>query len=317
MSTTPLRHHRRHGRSPGLRDPATATATATATTTATATATATATMTTPTKPTSTTALIAEDEPLLATALQAMLAQAWPDLTVVRIVHDGESAVDAIAALDPDVAFLDIRMPGLTGLEVAQRVAAAGAVPPQIVFVTAYDQYAVDAFEAAAVDYLLKPVAPERLERCVSRLRARLARPAGEPAAQGIDALLAQLQQRLAAPDGAGAPVHLRFIRASLGDVTRQIPVADVLYFEAQDKYVSVVTRDASALVRVPLSELLAGLDPDKFAQIHRSTIVNLDAIDTIRRDFAGRVYVHLRDQASGRDVKLAVSRQFAAQFKGM
>jgi len=115
----------------------------------------------------------------------------------------------------------------------------------------------------------------------------------------------------------GAPAHLRFIRASLGDVTRQIPVADVLYFEAQDKYVSVVTREASALVRVPLSELLAGLDPGKFAQIHRSTIVNLDEIDTIRRDFAGRVYVHLRDQACGRDVKLAVSRQFAAQFKGM
>ncbi len=263
------------------------------------------------------AVIAEDEPLLAQALQSMLAQAWPELAIARVAHDGESALAAIRELDPDVTFLDIRMPGMTGLDVARRLADGGATRPAIVFVTAYDQYAVDAFEAAAVDYLLKPVAPERLERCVARVRARLAATSAAPSPGGLDALLAQLQQRLAAGGGSGGGAHMRFIRASLGDVTRQIPVADVLYFEAQDKYVSVVTRDASALVRVALSELIAGLDPDKFAQIHRSTIVNLDAIDTIRRDFAGRTFVHLRAQASGRDVKLAVSRQFAAQFRGM
>ncbi len=304
-----------------------------------------------------TAVIAEDEALLADVLREHLAEVWPDLSVVACAADGDAALQAIRSLRPDVAFLDIRMPGLSGIEVARRLFEDPQVPA-IVFVTAYDQYALEAFDAAAVDYLLKPVSPERLSRCVQRVRQRLDQ---QPQA-GLATLLAQLQAHLGAaslPGGlqaGAAPVasasagtvastapvvsaasgvsgaaassgtahemhgrapRLRFIRASLGDVTRQIPIEEVLYFDAQDKYVSVVTRDASALVRTALSELLASLDPDRFAQIHRSTIVNLDAIDTIRRDITGRVFVHLRGAPGERETKLAVSRQFAALFKGM
>ncbi len=286
------------------------------------------------------AVIADDEPLLAAALERMLREAWPRLAIARVVHDGQAALQAIVTLRPDVAFLDIRMPALTGLEVAAQLARRPGPLPAVVFVTAYDQYAVDAFEAAAVDYLLKPVGEERLARCVARLRARVEggaagvggavagignAAAGDTAAGSaaagdavdLSTLLARLQQRLDAADAAVAPPRLRFLRASLGDVTRQIPVDEVLYFEARDKYVAVVTRDASALVRLSLSELLDGLDPERFVQIHRSTVVRLDAIDTIRRDLTGRSWVHLRERVAGREVRLAVSRQFAARFRGM
>lgn len=268
-----------------------------------------------------TALIAEDEPVLAQALVRDLGRAWPELAILGVVHDGDSAVDAILALRPAVAFLDIRMPGCTGLEVAARVAAAGAAPA-IVFVTAYDHHALEAFDAAAADYLLKPVGAERLARCVERLRARIAGASPEDAAQAIRQLLARLVPAGGAPlpgpvaDAAG-PTRLRHIRASLGDVVRQIPIAQVLYFEARDKYVGVVTRDGTALVRLPLSELEATLDPAQFARIHRSTIVNLDAIETIRRDLAGRTFVQLREPVQGREMRLAVGRQYAAQFRGM
>lgn len=284
------------------------------------------------------AVIADDEPLLAAMLERMLRAAWPQLAIARIVHDGRAALQAIDGLRPDIAFLDIRMPALSGLEVAAELARGQGPLPALVFVTAYDQYAMDAFEAAAVDYLLKPVGEERLARCVARLQARVAGGArgGTGAAGGVaggaasagavrggsaggepdlPSLLARLQQRLDAV--AAAPGRLRFLRASLGDVTRQIPVDEVLYFEARDKYVAVVTRDASALVRLSLSELLDGLDPEQFTQIHRSTVVRLDAIDTIRRDLTGRSWVHLREKVAGREVRLAVSRQFAARFRGM
>ncbi len=284
-----------------------------------------------------TAVIAEDEPLLAQALQRMLAAAWPQLSVVNVAHDGESALDAIRTLAPDVAFLDIRMPGLTGLQVAERLMPGEVPRGGIVFVTAYDQYAVEAFETEAVDYLLKPVVPQRLARCIERLRARLAASSPAPVAEELRRLLARLDEQLGAPGGAQSDTQvgmhsgtlpgtqsdastvapIRFIRASLGDVIRQIPVSEVLYFEAQDKYVSVVTRESTALVRIALTDLLAGLDPARFAQIHRSTIVNLEAIDTIRRDFAGRTFVHLRETVGGREVKLAVSRAYSGQFKGM
>jgi DNA-binding LytR/AlgR family response regulator len=272
------------------------------------------------------AVIADDEPLLAAMLERMLRAAWPQLAIARVVHDGRAALQAIDDLHPDIAFLDIRMPALSGLEVAAQLARGQGPLPALVFVTAYDQYAVDAFEAAAVDYLLKPVGEERLARCVARLQARVAGDAqgGTGAAGGaasaggepdLPSLLARLQQRLDA--AAAVPGRLRFLRASLGDVTRQIPVDEVLYFEARDKYVAVVTRDASALVRLSLSELLDGLDPEQFTQIHRSTVVRLDAIDTIRRDLTGRSWVHLREKIAGREVRLAVSRQFAARFRGM
>lgn len=260
-----------------------------------------------------TAVIAEDEPALADALRRMLAQAWPELDVVRVAHDGDAALAAIRALNPDVAFLDIRMPGPSGLEVAAALAGL-ANPPALVFVTAYDQYAVEAFEAAAADYLLKPVSLDRLERCAARLRTALARRT--PASSNED--LRRLLMLLQLPAGGAGQGWLRFLRASVGDVIRQIPVEEILYLQAQDKYVSVVTRDVTALVRIPLSELAASLDPARFAQVHRSTIVRLDAIDTIRRDFAGRTFVHLRPAAAGgREVRLAVSRQYAAQFRAM
>ena len=265
------------------------------------------------------ALIAEDEPVLAQALREQLAQVWPGLEVVAIAGDGDQALADIARLAPEVVFLDIRMPGRSGLEVARALAQAepgAAGVPLVVFVTAYDQHAIEAFESAAVDYLLKPVAADRLARCVDRLQARLA--AGAAArAPGPD--LQALAQALAGllPAAAPAAGPLRFIRASLGDVIRQIPVDEVLYLEAQDKYVAIVTREATALVRTPLSELLAALDPQRFVQIHRSTAVRVDAIDTIRRDFAGRQFVHLREQAGGREVRLPVSRAYAAQFRGL
>jgi DNA-binding LytR/AlgR family response regulator len=265
------------------------------------------------------ALIAEDEPVLAQALREQLAQVWPGLEVVAIAGDGDQALADIARLAPEVVFLDIRMPGRSGLEVARALAQAepgAAGVPLVVFVTAYDQHAIEAFESAAVDYLLKPVAADRLARCVDRLQARLV--AGAAArAPGTD--LQALAQALAGllPAAAPAAGPLRFIRASLGDVIRQIPVDEVLYLEAQDKYVAIVTREATALVRTPLSELLAALDPQRFVQIHRSTAVRVDAIDTIRRDFAGRQFVHLREQAGGREVRLPVSRAYAAQFRGL
>lgn len=263
------------------------------------------------------AIIAEDEPLLAAELERMLHEAWPQLVIERVVHDGGAALGAITTLRPDIAFLDIRMPVHSGLEVASELARSTVVQPEIVFVTAYEQYAIDAFEAAAVDYLLKPVSGERLVRCVERLRARLAARRAEPgpAIDSLPALLAELQARL----GANGPARpgMRFLRASVGDVTRQIPVDDVLFFEARDKYVSITTRDTTALIRMPLSELLAGLDPEQFAQIHRSTVVRLDAIDTIRRDMTGRSWVHLHERVAGREVKLPVSRQFAGRFRGM
>lgn len=286
-----------------------------------------------------TAVIAEDEPLLAAALRAMLAAAWPELSIVQTLHHGEAALEAIGQLRPDVAFLDIRMPGCTGIEVAARLARAGGAVPLIVFVTAYDQYALEAFEAEAADYLLKPVGSDRLARCVARLRARLQVGDATDALQGLRRLLDRLQPppgavpapaaspgtvatpmptSAATPAPAPAPAPaLRFIRASVGDVIRQIPVEQILYLEARDKYVSVVTAAASALVRMPLAELVASLDPARFSQIHRSTVVSLDAIESIRRDITGRLSVHLRERVQGREVKLAVSRQFAGQFRGM
>lgn len=267
------------------------------------------------------AILAEDEPLLATRLAGMLHEAWPELVVERIVHDGDAALRAIDALRPDVAFLDIRMPLRSGLEIAAELARRGPPVPAIVFVTAYDQYAIEAFEAAAADYLLKPVAEARLAHCVERLRARLSpavqAQAGDEAGTPDRDVLASLRALLARLDAQPQVFRLRYLRASIGDVIRQIPVDEVLYFEACDKYVMAVTREASVPIRMPLSELLAGLDPERFAQIHRATIVRVDAIDTIRRDFSGRLKVHLREALAGRQPSLAVSRRFAARFRGM
>ncbi|HEV8694013.1 MAG TPA: LytTR family DNA-binding domain-containing protein, partial [Lysobacter sp.] len=216
-----------------------------------------------------TAIIAEDEALLRAALLDQLRDAWPQLQIVAECEDGASALEAIDEHKPEVAFLDIRMPGLTGLEVA---AAATTASPQtqIVFVTAYDQYAIDAFERGAIDYLLKPIAPERLAATVQRLQARVAAGATDAAA------LAALLERLGATlPRASAQPPLTWITASAGRETRLILVDDVAYFRADNKYTTVMTAEGEALLRTPIRELLAVLDPNTFKQIHRSTIVNL------------------------------------------
>jgi DNA-binding LytR/AlgR family response regulator len=253
-------------------------------------------------------VVAEDEPLLRKALLDMLATAWPQLRIVAECADGASALEAIAEHHPDVAFLDIRMPGLTGMEVA--TAAADASPAtRIVFVTAYDQYAIDAFERGAIDYLLKPVAADRLAATVQRLQAGAS---GGAAHDG--AALAELARRLAGrlPEPGTEP-PLAWITASTGRETRLILLDDVLYFRADNKYTTVMTADGEALLRKPIRELLAVLDPAVFKQIHRSTIVNMKAIASVTRDDAGRGIVRLRQ----RPETLVVSQPFMALFRNM
>ena len=252
-----------------------------------------------------TCIVAEDEALLRHALVAELKRAWPALRIVAECEDGASAVEALAEHQPDVAFLDIRMPGLTGLEVA--AAAADASPrTRIVFVTAYDQYAIDAFERGAIDYLLKPVKPERLDATVVRLQAQDTLPDA--------ATLAALLDRLGAmPDPAGSPDPLTWLTASAGRETRLVLVDEVIYFHADQKYTTVVTADGEALLRTPLRELLPRLDPGTFKQIHRSTIVNLKAVAGILRDDSGRGTLRLKH----RPETLAVSQPFMTLFKQM
>ena len=255
-----------------------------------------------------TCIVAEDETLLREALVGELRKAWPELRILAECADGGSALEAIAEHQPDVAFLDIRMPGLTGLEVA--AAALEASPrTQVVFVTAYDQYAVDAFEAGAVDYLLKPIAADRLARTVERVRERLAR--GEPAPASLAGLLQQLTAALPSPKAAAEP--LAWLTASSGNTTRLIRVEDVLYFRADHKYTVVMTAVGEAVLRKPLKDLLEVLDPMHFKQVHRSTIVNLRAIEAVTRDDTGRGVLSLK----GRPETLVVSQPFMGLFRGM
>ncbi|WP_260336706.1 LytTR family DNA-binding domain-containing protein [Paraburkholderia sp. CI2] len=268
-----------------------------------------------------TALIAEDEPPIAAALQRELGRAWPALQIVATVGNGRDAIERIGALQPDVAFLDISMPGATGLDVA-RACANLATPPQIVFVTAYDQYALDAFDAAAIDYLLKPVDATRLARTVDRLRTLLAR-APSDAAPGahvqadLQRLLGQLEQitrnvQLRSQDSArSAP--LRYLRASSGSDIRIVPVDEVLYFEAADKYVVVTTRTGELLIRTSLKELCAQLDPARFCQVHRSTVVNVDQVESASVSTLGKMSLKLR----GHSGEVAVSKQYAHLFRQM
>lgn len=263
-----------------------------------------------------TALIAEDEPLLAQSLQVELARAWPALQVTAVVGDGLSAVREALRLRPDVLFMDIRMPGQDGLaaaeEIAERWPADEAPMPQLVFVTAYDEYAARAFEAQALDYLMKPVQPQRLARTVARLQERLAAPAALP-----QQALAQWRDLLGAaspPRGESAP--LKFIAASNagGTTVRMVPVDEVLYFEAADKYVRVLTADAEHLIRTPLKQLLPQLDPQRFWQIHRAVVVRADAVDAVHRDEAGRMQLTLRGRPNE---PLPVSRLYAPLFRAM
>ncbi len=252
-------------------------------------------------------VIAEDETLLRDALVDLLAEVWPQLQVLAACDDGGSALEAIAAHQPDVAFLDIRMPGLSGLEVAAALAEASP-RTQIVFVTAYDQYAIDAFERGAVDYLLKPVTRERLVGTVRRLTTRVAR--GPADADALAALLQGLAGVL--PHTSKAP-PLVWITASAGQETRLIMVEDVAYFQSDSKYTVVMTAEGEALLRKPIRELLDVLDPTVFKQIHRSTIVNLRAIAAISRDEFGKGLVRLKT----RPETLSVSQPFMSLFRNM
>jgi DNA-binding LytR/AlgR family response regulator len=272
-------------------------------------------MTTPT------ALIAEDEPLLAAALQAELARAWPELRILAQVGDGASAVRQALALRPQVLFLDIRMPGLTGLEAAAELAEEWPDDhpfPALVFVTAYDQYAVQAFEAQAVDYVLKPVVPERLARTVQRVQQRVqqrlqqrmdgqASPA--PVAGADDATFERLRALLAAP---AAPA-LKVIQAGVGNTIRLVPVDEVLVFEAADKYVRVLTGEAELLIRTPLKDLLPQLDGSVFWQVHRGTVVRATAVRTVHRDEAGKLSL----EVAGLMERVPVSRLYAGRFRAM
>ena len=270
-----------------------------------------------------TALIAEDEPLLAANLQAELAQLWPELRVVANVGHGAAAVERGLALTPDVVFLDIRMPGMTGLEAAQALTEdwpAGTPLPFIVFVTAYDQYALQAFERAAIDYVLKPVQADRLAQTCQRLRFALSargEPAAGSASPAFEATMTQLRQLLGAPGLAAAvgaaPQLLNVIQASVGAAIHMVPVADVLYFEAADKYVRVITTEREYLIRTSLRDLLPQLDAQRFWQIHRGTVVRADAISSALRDESGKVRITLR----GHKDTLVASRLYAHLFKAM
>jgi DNA-binding LytR/AlgR family response regulator len=264
-----------------------------------------------------TALIAEDEPLLAEGLRADLAALWPELRIAACVGDGASALEHALARAPDVCFFDIRMPGLSGLEAAQALAEdwpEGRPFPLIVFVSAYDQYALAAFDAQAVAYLVKPVARDKLAECVARLKSHLAARAAPP--QALEQAVAQLRALIGAPTTTTASVdaspRLAVIQAQVGAVVHLVPVDEVLYFEAADKYVRVVTAEREHLIRLSLKELLPQLDPANFWQVHRGTIIQVRCIREARREESGKVTLFLRE----RPETLTVSRLYAHLFKG-
>jgi DNA-binding LytR/AlgR family response regulator len=246
-----------------------------------------------------TALIAEDELLMRERLKERLAEAWPELEIVAEAADGDEALAAFDAHRPELAFLDIRMPGRTGLEVA---AAIGA-ECHVVFITAYDQYAIAAFDAGAVDYLLKPVDAERLAVTVDRVRRKMA-----AAPADLSALIADLRSAV-----RGEDTRLKWIKAAVGKQVRLIAVDDVVYFQSDTKYTRVVLAQSEALIRTPLKDLIGSLDPDRFWQIHRGTIVNVEAIAGVQREDAERQFVLLK----GRAERLGVSRQFFHLFRQM
>jgi DNA-binding LytR/AlgR family response regulator len=257
------------------------------------------------------ALIAEDEPILAATLSKTLQRLWPELEICAIAENGIAAVEATLVHQPDILFLDIKMPGKTGLEAASELAEdwpSDKPFPLIVFVTAYDQYALEAFEHAAVDYVCKPISDERLSKTVERLKTRLTQP--KERNDELERVIGQLRALAPAPMQTE---RLTMIRAAIGNQIRMIPVNEVIYFEAADKYVNVVTANSESLIRTSLKELLPQLDSNQFWQIHRGTVVNANHIQMAVRDEAGKLTVKLRD----RKESLAVSRLFAHLFRQM
>ena len=245
------------------------------------------------------ALIAEDEPLLRDELIELLAQVWPQLEICVAVADGSSALEAIAKHRPDVAFLDVEMPGVSGIEVARQLPH----PCHLAFITAYDHYAVSAFENGAVDYVLKPISVSRLATMVSRLRQRLVQPPVD-----IENLLEQIARR-----GHAAREYLRWINVSAGSSVRLVTVDEICYFQADNKYTVLMTDKAESLINMTIRELLDALDPHLFWQIHRSTLVNVNAISDVKRDLRGRLSVKLK----ARPEALAVSQPYMSRFRHM
>ena len=277
---------------------------------------------TPEAPEGPRAVLADDERLMREQLRARLAEVWPGLQIVAEAKNGLEAVQLVEQHRPEVVFLDIRMPGLTGVEAARQIAQlpppAGEEDdgwlPEIVFITAYDQYAVEAFEQGAADYVLKPAERDRLALTVERIRKRLAaRSVGAndvAAPPPLQQLLHQLQARMSP---GHAPPRLKWIQASVGATIQMIPVDEVLFFVSDEKYTRVQTAQVEALIRKPIKELVDELDPEQFWQIHRSTLVNVKAIDGVTRDYRGRQIVGVKGHAQ----KLEVSRSYAGLFKGM
>jgi DNA-binding LytR/AlgR family response regulator len=254
------------------------------------------------------ALIADDETLMREQLRARLAEAWPELQIVAEARDGREAVELTAKHRPEVVFLDIRMPAKTGIEAAREIAALPGPAAHIVFVTAYDQYAIDAFEHGVIDYVLKPAERKRLAVTVERLRSRLKQTPGDQSS--VQQALARLAEQLGA---VAPPAYLKWIQASVGEQIHMIATEDVLFFVSDEKYTRVQTAQQGALIRTPIKELIAELDPAQFWQIHRSTVINVRAIAGISRDFRGRQLVSIK----GSSEKLEVSRSYAHLFKGM
>ena len=270
------------------------------------------------------AVIADDERLLREQLRARLAEVWPELEIVAEAKNGLEAVQLTEQLHPDLVFLDIRMPGMSGVEAARAISQLPVTEPdgeddaddgwqgcEIVFITAYDQYAVEAFEQGVVDYVLKPAERERLQVTVGRLKKRLAERRSEegPPATGMQQLLQKLAARL---DPSAAP-RLKWIQATVGQSIQMIPVEDVLFFISDEKYTRVQTATVEALIRKPIKELVDELDAELFWQIHRSTLVNTRHIAGVTRDLRGRQLVAVR----GHPEQLEVSRSYAGLFKGM
>lgn len=247
-----------------------------------------------------TAIVAEDEPILRAQLEGKLKKLWPELEVIASVEDGAAALEALEDRTPDFMFLDIQMPEMTGVEVARHVAGRS----HVVFVTAYDQYAIQAFETGAVDYILKPATDERLAVTIERLKSKLATPPVD-----LNAVLSRISEQL----HGGPRERLKWIKATIGQHLRLIPVNDVLFFQSDEKYTRVVLPEGEALIKTPIRELADGLDPEVFWQIHRSTLVNVSAIATVTRDFRGQAHVKVK----GKDESLVVSRIYSHLFKQM
>jgi DNA-binding LytR/AlgR family response regulator len=264
------------------------------------------------------AVLADDERLMREQLRSRLTEVWPELDIVAEAKNGLEAVELTKEHKPDLVFLDIRMPGLTGVDAARQIAQLPEdddwLVPEIVFITAYDQYAVEAFEQGVADYVLKPAERERLQLTVARIKKRLAQREGKESVETSSAPLQQLLHRLSSQiNPSGKPQYLQWIQATVGQAIQMIPVDDVLFFISDEKYTRVQTAKVEALIRKPIKELVDEIDPRLFWQIHRSTLINVKAIAGVTRDFRGRQIVAVK----GHGEKLEVSRSYAGLFKGM